>query len=191
MWTWGVWITFLVSIDDSDHIIHLVWWVILTSVIHMVLLYVLSEHVDSLTPWPMTSLRTCFQDAAPTCGWLFTWPYLLYWPLEWLEKTNYHWSFLNYRVNLKPFISCTIAYILYQLYHAFLHVNTLTCVYISVCVHINGLAQNCGSSSANTLELPRSCVWPWMLSVYVGACVFYLLCLHALFILQSDNSSSS
>ena len=49
-------------------------------------------------------------------------------------------------------ISCIITYILYQLYHAFLRVHTLTCVYISVCVHIDGLARNCGSSSANTLE---------------------------------------
>ena len=38
-----------VAIDDSDQIIHLVWWLILTSVIHMVLLYVLSEHVDRPT----------------------------------------------------------------------------------------------------------------------------------------------
>ena len=77
-----------VAIDDSDQIIHLVWWLILTSVIHMVLLYVLSEHVDR--PTYSVSLRTWFQDAAPTCGWLFTCPYLLYWPLEWLVKTNYH-----------------------------------------------------------------------------------------------------
>ena len=37
-----------VTIDNSDIIIHLVWWLILTSVIHMVLPCVLSEHVDSL-----------------------------------------------------------------------------------------------------------------------------------------------
>ena len=75
-----------------------------------------------------------------------------------------------------------IAYILYQLHHAFLRIHTLTCVYISVCVHIDGLARNRGRSSANTLELPRSCVWPWMFSVYdlVCGCVcvsIYCVCM--------------
>ena len=74
--------------------------------------------------------------------------------------------------------------ILCQLYHVFLHVHTLTCVYISVCVHIDGLTRNCGSSSANTLELPRSCAGPWMLSVYdlVCGCVCVLFIVLACFI---------
>ena len=50
IWTWGVRITFFVAADNSEHIIQLVWWLTLTSVIHMVLLYVLSEHVDSQSP---------------------------------------------------------------------------------------------------------------------------------------------
>ena len=53
----------------------------------------------------------------------------------------------------------------------------LTCGYISVCVHIDGFARNCGSSSANTLELPRSCIWPEMFSMYdlVCGCVGVIL----------------
>ena len=70
-----------------------------------------------------------------------------------------------------------VAYLLYHLYHAFLRVHILTCGYISVCVHIDGFAQNCGSSSANTLELPRSCIWPGMFSMYdlVCGCVGVIL----------------
>ena len=64
------------------------------------------------------------------------------------------------------------------------HLEISTCVYISVCAHIDSLARNCGSSSANTLELPRSCVWPRMLSVYdlVCGCVCVLFIVFACFI---------
>ena len=66
----------------------------------------------------------------------------------------------------------------------FLCVHTLICVYISVCVHIDGLGWNRSSSSANTLELPRSCIWPWMFSVYdlVCGCVCVVFIVFASFI---------
>ena len=101
---------------------------------------------------------------------------LRYQPLKRLVKTN-HWSISCYRVSFKSFISCIVGYLLYHLYHAFLRVHILTCGYISVCVHIDGFAQNCGSSSANTMELPRSCIWPGMFSVYdlVYGCVGVIL----------------
>ena len=57
---------------------------------------------------------------------------------------------------------------------------------LPVCVHIDGLARDCGSSSANALELSRSRARPWMYMLMCGCvcvCVcFAHLCLCALFI---------
>ena len=96
----------------------------------------------------------------------------VFWSIRGISRNGrfYGTHGVNIRTNFKSSISCIIAHILYQLYHAFLCVLTLTCVYISVCAHIDGL--------------PRSCVWPRMLSVYdlVCGCVCVLFIVFACFI---------
>ena len=48
-------------------------------------------------------------------------------------------------------------------------------MYLLVCVHIDGLARDCGSSSANALELSRSRARPWMYMLMCG-CVCVCVC---------------
>ena len=78
--------------------------------------------------------------------------------------------------------------VLHYLYHAFcIYILLPVVMYLLVCVHIDGLARNCGSISANALELLRSRARPgkYMLMcgcVCVCVCVFAHLCLCALFI---------
>ena len=125
MWTWGVWITFFVVIDNSGHTIHLVWWLILTSVsIWYCYRYCLTCRLSYFA----THDYTCFDDTSPTCGRLFyriqnriqaafsTWQYLLYWPQEWLVKT-------------------IIVLILNHSYHAKLYTFYFMCI-MPFCVYI-------------------------------------------------------
>ena len=129
MWTWGLWITFVVVIDDSGHIIHLVWWLILTSRgIHMVLLYVLPDNVNFLPSQPVT-VRYMFRRHFPKCGRLFT-EYMTVFTLLAARVTCQD----NYLVNLKSFISRIVVYILSYVCHAFLRIHILTygtcmCIY--------------------------------------------------------------
>ena len=60
-------------------------------------------------------------------------------------------------------------------------------MYLLVCVHIDGLARDCGSSSAlsssaNALELSRSRARPWM---YMLMCGCVCVCVFCSFVLYS------